>query len=318
MIDGSAPTDERRSAVGAEVDDRQRIRVHGHEVRYRTGGEGPVVLLVHGMAGSSATWLPILGDLGAHVTYVAPDLPGHGRSAKPRSDYSVGAHASFLRDLLVALGHERATVVGQSLGGGIAMQFAYQYPERVERLVLVCAGGLGEEVNAVLRLLALPGVDLALPVFFQPFLRDAAASIGGWFGRVGLQPAPAAVEMWRAYASLVDPETRSAFLHTLRAVIDLRGQRVSAHDKLYLAEDLPTLIVWGGDDPIIPVSHAHAAQEALPGSRLEIIEGVGHFPHVEDPRRFAQVLLRFLDDTEPAHLDAADLTRRLAGEPEAV
>src|SRR5690606_20939997 len=132
---------------------RRTLRLHGHQVAYRTGGEGPVVLLVHGMAGSSSTWLPTLERLEPHVTFVAPDLPGHGRSDKPRSDYSLGAHASFLRDLLVALGHERASVVGQSLGGGIAMQFSYQYPERIERLVLVGAGGLGEEVNTVLRLL---------------------------------------------------------------------------------------------------------------------------------------------------------------------
>jgi pimeloyl-ACP methyl ester carboxylesterase len=296
-------------AVGTH--ERREIRLHGHRVSYRAGGEGPVVLLVHGMAGSSSTWGPVLDLLAPHVTFVAPDLPGHGRSDKPRTDYSLGAHASFLRDLLASLGHERATVVGQSLGGGIAMQFAYQYPERVERLVLVCAGGLGEEVNAILRLLALPGVDLILPLAFQPFLRDAGAAVAGWFGHLGFRPAPATTEMWRAYASLVDGETRAAFLQTLRAVIDLRGQRVSAHDKLYLAQDLPSLIVWGAEDPIIPVSHAHAAQEALPGSRLEVMEGLGHFPHVEDPRRFADVLLGFLGQTEPAHLDAAELAQRL-------
>lgn len=290
---------------------RRTVHLHGHRVDYRTGGEGPVVLLVHGMAGSSATWLPILDRLAPHVTYLAPDLPGHGRSDKPRSDYSLGAHASFLRDLLAALGHDRATVVGQSLGGGIAMQFAYQYPERIERLVLVGAGGLGEEVNAVLRLLALPGVDLAMPLVFQPIFRDAASAIGSLLSRIGMRPAPATTEMWRAYASLVDPSTRTAFLHTLRAVIDLRGQRISAHDKLYLAQDLPTLVVWGEEDPIIPVSHAHAAVESLPGSRLELLDGLGHFPHVEDPDRFADVLLDFVASTEPAHLDPAELARRL-------
>lgn len=292
--------------------ERRTTTIHGHQVTYRTGGSGPVVLLIHGMAGSSSTWVPCLEHLAPHCTYIAPDLPGHGRSAKPRSDYSLGAHASFLRDLLVTLGHERATIIGQSLGGGVALQFAYQFPQRVERLALVGAGGLGEEVTPVLRLLALPGVDLVLPLVFQPWIRDVSRLMGSWTKYIGMEPSIATNEMWRAYASLVDPDTRSAFVHTLRAVVDHRGQRVSAHDKLYLAQDLPTLIVWGSDDPIIPVSHAQAAQEALPGSRVEIMEGLGHFPHSEDPYRFSRILVDFLNSTEPAHLDAADLARRLA------
>lgn len=292
--------------------ERKTTTIHGHEVTYRMGGSGPVVLLIHGMAGSSSTWVPALEHLAPHVTYIAPDLPGHGRSAKPRSDYSPGAHASFLRDLLVTLGYERATIVGQSLGGGIAMQFAYQFPQRVERLALVGAGGLGEEVNPVLRLLALPGVDLLLPFVFQPWIRELTKLFGDWTKYIGMEPSTSTTEMWRAYASLVDPESRAAFVHTLRAVIDHRGQRVSAHDKLYLAQDLPTLIVWGTDDPVIPVSHAQAALESLPGSRVEIMPGVGHFPHSEDPYKFSKILVDFVNTTEPANLDAADLARRLA------
>jgi pimeloyl-ACP methyl ester carboxylesterase len=295
--------------------DRRTITIHGHEVSYRIGGEGPVLLLVHGMAGSSSTWRSVWDDLTASATVIAPDLPGHGRTDKPRGDYSLGAQASFLRDLLVALGHDRATVVGTSLGGGIALQFSYQYPERLERLVLVGAGGLGEEVTPILRLIAVPGTDLVLPALFQPLFRDAARTVGGWFGRIGLKPAAATDEIFRAYASLVDPESRTAFIHTLRSVVDSRGQRVSAHDRLYLASDVPTLIVWGERDPIIPVSHGHAAHEAMPGSRLEIIPGVGHFPQVEDPRRFARVVLDFVGGTEPAHLEDVDLSSRLVGAP---
>ena len=295
--------------------DRRTITIHGHEVSYRIGGEGPVLLLVHGMAGSSSTWRSVWDDLTASATVIAPDLPGHGRTDKPRGDYSLGAQASFLRDLLVALGHDRATVVGTSLGGGIALQFSYQYPERLERLVLVGAGGLGEEVTPILRLIAVPGTDLVLPALFQPLFRDAARTVGGWFGRIGLKPAAATDEIFRAYASLVDPETRTAFIHTLRSVVDSRGQRVSAHDRLYLASDVPTLIVWGERDPIIPVSHGRAAHEAMPGSRLEIIPGVGHFPQVEDPRRFARVVLDFVEGTEPAHLEDVDLSSRLVGAP---
>lgn len=291
---------------------RRTITVHGNEISYRTGGRGPVLLLVHGMAGSSTSWLPVLEDLAPHVTVLAPDLPGHGRSAKPRGDYSLGAQASILRDLLVALGHDRATIVGQSLGGGIAMQLAYQHPERCERLVLVSAGGLGKEVMPLLRALAAPGAEYVLPLGCQPAVRSVVETVAGWAARVGLRPAPAVVEMWRAYTSLIDPETRAAFLHTLRAVVDLEGQRVSAHDRLYLARQMPTLIVWGEDDPIIPVSHAHDAHAAMPGSRLEVMPGLGHFPHCEAPRRFARILLDFIESSEPAAIDHADLAELLA------
>ncbi|MEI2698316.1 MAG: alpha/beta fold hydrolase [Microthrixaceae bacterium] len=292
--------------------DMRTVMVHGHEVAYRTGGSGPVVLLVHGMAGSSDTWRPSIPLLEAHVTYVAPDLPGHGRSDKPRGDYSLGAQASFLRDLLTALGHDRATIVGQSLGGGIALQFAYQYPERCERLVLVCAGGLGQEVNPVLRLLTLPGVDMLLPLAFQPIYRTVVDGFAGVMRRIGLQPTPVALETWRSYCSLIDPETRSAFISTLTAVVDRSGQRVSAHDRLYLASALPTLIVWGDSDPIIPVEHAHDTHQAIPGSQLEILPGAGHYPHCEDPQRFAELLVEFVGSTEAAQLTTAEFARQLA------
>jgi len=295
----------------------ETVRVHGHDIAYRTGGnpDGPVVLLVHGMAGSSSMWKPVLPHLAPHVQYLAPDLPGHGRSDKPRADYSLGAQASVLRDLLATLGHDRVTVVGQSLGGGIALQFCYQYPERCERLALVCAGGLGEEVLPLLRALTLPGVDLLLPLAFQPIYRDVVDTAVSVVSRIGLRPSPTATETWRSYCSLIDPDARRAFLHTLRAVVDHRGQRVSASDKLYLASAVPTLIVWGDADPIIPVSHAHTTHEAIPGSRLEIFEGCGHYPHDEEPERFARVLCDFVDSTEPARVSDDDWARQLASEP---
>ncbi len=296
--------------------ERQTISVHGHQISYRTGGSGPVVLLIHGMAGSSAAWKPILEDLGQHATYVAPDPPGHGYSDKPRADYSLGAQASFLRDLLAALGHGSATVVGTSLGGGIAMQFSYQHPERCERLVLVGAGGLGEEVSPLLRLLAVPGLDLVMPVAFLPFIRTGVEAMTSWFGKFGLAPKPKTNEMWRAYTSLMEPETRKAFNQTLRSVIDLKGQRVSAMDKLYLAADIPTLIIWGDEDPIIPISHAHDAHEMIDGSRLEVMEGCGHFPYAEHPRQFTKLVVDFMNSTTAASIHSADLNRILSEQAE--
>ncbi|MGN6696392.1 MAG: alpha/beta fold hydrolase [Aquihabitans sp.] len=297
--------------------EKRSTTIHGHEVAYRFGGpeisEGaPVLLLIHGMAGSSVTWRDVGPALSRDHTVIAPDLLGHGLSAKPHHDYSLGAFASGLRDLTVALRVERATVVGQSLGGGIAMQFAYQHPERCERLVLVNSGGLGPEVSWILRALTLPGVEYVMPVLFPGFVRDAGDAVRRKLGSFGLR-APHVEEEWRGYASLTDPETRQAFVKTLRAVIDLGGQSVSAHDRLYLAELLPTLIVWGEKDKIIPVSHAHEAHEAMPGSELVVFERSGHFPHVEEPQRFAEVLLDFLDRHDPVVLDPDDWQERLVG-----
>ena len=282
--------------------DLRELTIHDQRVTYRTAGEGPVVLLIHGMAGSATTWKQVMPALSEQFRVVAPDLLGHGRSDKLVGDYSLGAFASTLRDLLVALGHEHATVVGQSLGGGVAMQLAYQYPERCERLVLVGSGGLGREVNRLLQLLTLPGSEAVLKLGCAAPIRNAVATVGGLASRVGLHPAPVVAELWRSYTSLADEATRRAFLRTLRAVIDPRGQAVSAENRLHLAAEMPTLIVWGDADPIIPVEHAHAAHTAIPGSQLEVFEGVGHYPHCEAPERFVAVLTEFIESTVPARI----------------
>jgi pimeloyl-ACP methyl ester carboxylesterase len=279
-----------------------RIRIHDHEVSCVTGGEGPVLVLVHGMAGSASAWKRVLPTLARRFTVVAPDLLGHGSSAKPRSEYSVSGHANVLRDLLAALGHERASLVGQSFGGGVVMQMAYQYPEHCERLVLVSSGGLGREVSALLRALSLPGAEHVFPLFCSRPLRDAGQRVVDWLDRIGLRPSPSAEEAWRSYSSLAERDARRAFFRTLQSVIDAGGQSVSARDRLYLASQVPTLIVWGRDDSLIPVSHAIAAHEAIPGSRLELFDRVGHFPHCEAPERFVEVLLDFIDSTPPARM----------------
>ena len=283
----------------------RRIALHGHPVAFRLAGSGPVILLVHGMAGSSDTWRYALPSLARRFTVLAPDLLGHGRSAKPWGEYSVAAHANVLRDLLAALELERATVVGQSLGGGIAMQLAYQFPERCERLVLVSSGGLGREVSGLLRTLTLPGAEQLFPLVCSPALRDAGARLGTWLGHAFIRPAPVLEEIWRSYAGLADRDARRAFFRTLRSVIDGRGQSVSAIDRLYLAAHVPTLIVWGRRDALIPVEHATAAHEAIAGSRLVIFEDAGHFPHCEAPERFVETLIDFVDATEPSTMAEA-------------
>ena len=267
-------------------------------VAFRRGGRGPVLLLLHGIAGSSETWVPAMRLLQKEFTVLAPDFLGHGQSAKPLGDYSLGNQASAMRDFLRLLGIETATVVGQSFGGGVAMQFAYQFPEFCERLVLVDAGGLGREVNWILRLAALPGAEYAMPVLFPDFARQWGDAVFRFLAERGIRN-PRAAEMWRSYRSLTQPENRRAFVRTMQAVIDPGGQAVSAMDRLYLAARIPTLIVWGDHDRIIPLSHAYIAHEAIPNSRLEVLEGVGHFPHVEEPDQFVRILVNFLRTSEP-------------------
>jgi pimeloyl-ACP methyl ester carboxylesterase len=293
------------------VEDRVRhVSIHGHDMAYRMEGSGPALLLLHGIAGSSRTWRDVVPLLEDRFTVIAPDFMGHGLSEKPVGDYSLGAFASGTRDLLDVLGIDRATVVGQSFGGGVAMQLAYQHPELCERLVLVDSGGLGREVNWMLRFLTLPGSEYLMPLIFPGFVRDwgdsVVRSINGRGIRLGR-----ITEMWSAYASLAEAENRQAFARTIRSVIDPGGQSVSAMDRLYLASSLPTLIIWGDRDGIIPVGHAHAAQQAIPGCRLAVIEGVGHFPQIEAPEQFVAALVDFVGSTEPARLGAADRQRML-------
>lgn len=278
----------------------RRVAIHGHTAAFRIAGEGPVLLLLHGMASSSQTWNQVAPALARRFTVIAPDLLGHGESAKPHCEYSLGAHANFIRDLLATLGHEGATIVGHSFGGGVAMQLAYQYPDRCERLALVGSGGLGREVNGLLRTLTLPGGEQLLPVVCSPKLRDAGDRLAAWLAGCGLRAAPVVEEIWRSYASLAEAATRRAFFRTLRAVIDSDGQSVSAADRLHLTSQVPTLIVWGGCDAIIPVRHAHAAHDAIENSRLEVFEDAGHYPHCEEPERFTEALTDFIESTAPA------------------
>jgi pimeloyl-ACP methyl ester carboxylesterase len=261
------------------------LKLHGHTVSYRFAGAGPVLVLLHGIATSSATWDGVIPLLAEHFAVIAPDLLGHGESAKPIGDYSLGEYASGLRDLLTVLGHRHVTVLGHSLGGGVAMQFTYQFPEMCDRLVLVSSGGLGRELHPLLRLAALPGAEWVLPLLCSPGLRGVVDGAGRLLGRVGL-------------------DARQAFIHTVRTVIDIGGQRATALNRLYLASELPTLIVWGQNDPLIPVKHAYAAHQAIHGSRLEIFPDAGHFPYLDSTTRFVSTLIDFMRSTEPAKLDA--------------
>jgi pimeloyl-ACP methyl ester carboxylesterase len=277
----------------------QHVSIHGHSVGYRRGGTGQKILLIHGLAGSSKTWDDVIPLVTPYADVIAVDLLGHGESAKPTGDYSLGAFASGLRDFLSILGVESVTIVGHSFGGGVAMQLAYQHPHLVDRLVLVGSGGLGREVSWLLRLLTLPGAEYVMPFAFPKPIVDRATDVGRHLGRRNIR-SPKLAEMWRAYSSLAGATNRKAFVRTMRGVIEPTGQTVNASDRLYLAAHVPTMIVWGDQDGMIPVSHAHAAHELIPTSRLEIMAGVGHFPHVEQPEAFADLLVDFVQTTDVA------------------
>jgi pimeloyl-ACP methyl ester carboxylesterase len=286
--------------------DAWQVELHGHPVIYRTAGSGPPVVLIHGMVNSSHHWREVALRLADRYTVIAPDLIGHGDSATPRGDYSLGAHATVIRDLLTAIGVGGATIVGHSLGGGVAMQFFWQFPQRVERLVLVSSGGLGREVSPLLRSAALPGASAALRVVAG---RRSLAALGRVAAALDARGSARGVyvrAVVRALRPLERPGSREAFLQTLRSVIDLQGQHVSAVDRLYLLGPVPTLIVWGERDNTIPVQHGRSAHEAIPHSRFETLPRAAHFPHLEDPEGLADVIRDFLATTEPCRLDDAD------------
>jgi pimeloyl-ACP methyl ester carboxylesterase len=271
------------------------LELHGHRMALTDVGSGPPILLVHGMMSARTTWADQWDRLAADHRVLAPDLFGHGESDKPLGDYSLGAHAASLRDLLDALDVPSATVVGHSLGGGIAMQLAYLFPERVDRLVLVSSGGLGRELNPLLRAATLPGSELVLPVLASGWLHGVGDSALRLWRRVGLPAvSPSSTQAWQSLTSLADADTRRAFLATSRSVIDAGGQTVSARSRLSGLTAREVLLIWGAGDRMIPSSHLEAARAELPHSRVEILPRSGHFPHLDEPDRFAAVLADFV------------------------
>jgi pimeloyl-ACP methyl ester carboxylesterase len=278
----------------------QYVTVHGHRRAYVKTGSGPAVLLLHGMACDHTTWNPVIAKLAEHHTVIAPDLLGHGQSDKPRADYSIAGYANGMRDLLTVLGVDKVTVIGHSLGGGVAMQFAYQFPERTERLVLVAPGGIGPEVTMLIRAVNLPGFHRAVGVLTLPGLRH---TVTGALRAASRLPHPAARDLDEIAAmveALSDPPTRVALRHVVRACIDLRGQIITMVDRAYLTSELPMCVIWGADDPVIPAKHADTVREVAQTARVELVDRAGHFPHKSDPDTFVATVTEFIATTKPA------------------
>jgi len=298
MNDLSRARDSRQPA--SIVNEVQYRTIHGYRRAFIHAGQGPALLLIHGIGDCADTWRGLIPELAHDRTVIAPDLLGHGRSDKPRADYSVAAYANAMRDLLSVIGVDRATVIGHSFGGGVAMQFAYQYPERCERLVLVSTGGVNAGIHPVLRLASAPNADLILPLLQFPGARVAGRCMFKLLELLGTDIGLDADHLLAMFEALPDARTRRAFLRALRSAVDWRGQAITMLDRCYLARFIPTLLVWGARDSVIPSRQARIAHLAMPGSRLEVFERAGHFPHLTEGARFLSLVRDFLATTAPA------------------
>ena len=285
---------------GDEPLEVQYVTIHGHRRAFVKAGSGPAILLLHGMACDHTTWHPLIRKLARHHTVIAPDLLGHGRSDKPRADYSVGGYANGMRDLLTVLGIDRVTVVGHSLGGGVAMQFAYQFPERTERVALIAPGGLGREVTPLIRAVTLPGFHAAMGLVTLPGVRHLVTGSLRRLNRVDHPVVRDLGEIADIVDHMVDPRERTALVHVVRACVDLRGQIITMVDRAYLAREMPLCLIWGEDDQVIPATHAERIKAVVPSVRVTTIPDCGHYPHKDEPELVVRALHRFIRTTEPA------------------
>jgi EmrB/QacA subfamily drug resistance transporter len=301
----------RRRARRAELTgvSRNEMLLHGHRLVYRVAGTGPALLLVHGLFEDALTWRRVIRRLARTHTVIAPDLFGHGESDAPSGIdyYSPSGHAGALRDLLDVLGHDQVTIVGHSLGGGIALSFAYNYPERVHRMALISSGGLGREVHPLLRALSLPGASPALRLLTMRPTLGLLAALARLAKRVRARTA--ARKVWTLQLMLTKAggrERRKALLTTVRAVIGHRGQRASVLDRMHLLRRVPTLVLWGTRDRMIPAHHASAALASNPGAELALLDGTGHLPHLTRADLVAERLSSFINATPACAPGMAD------------
>ncbi|MFE3998629.1 alpha/beta fold hydrolase [Nocardioides sp. YIM B13467] len=297
------------------IEQQSRV-IHGYKRAYRIGGDGSAIMFIHGIGDSSRTWDDVLPMFAENHLVIAPDLLGHGDSDKPRADYSIGGFANGMRDLLSVLDVERVTLVGHSLGGGVAMQLAYQYPQLVERIVLVSNGGSGRGVSTWLRLATLPLAPELLKLLRLPISRIGLSASLGLLRRIDHDLGVDVLDLARIVDALPDPHSRQAFARTLRAVVDWHGQVVTMLDRSYLVEDIPTLMIWGDRDGVVPFRHSGQARLAMPHAMLEVFHGAGHFPFRSDPGRFVMTVEQFIRSTAPATWDQQVWQTRLRNGPE--
>jgi len=280
-----------------KYDDRY-VEVSGKRVRYWMEGEGPAVLLVHGLSNSVEFWQYNLASLAARHRVYALDLLGFGRSDKEIETFSLSYSGSFMAQFMDALEIERASLVGNSTGGVICAQTAVQHPERVERLILVDSAGFGRELSPFLRVWSIPGVGKGVFRVYQRLFPRLKSWVFYNSGSIGDRWLAGAAEVLRS------PGVRENAIKVVRTGVTLRkGQREELFRDLHrlLAEtSVPTLIIWGRNDFVVPLAHAYAAQKLIPNSEVRIIERCGHIPQVERPEEFNRLVLEFLASASPA------------------
>lgn len=269
------------------------VKVGETNTRYWVTGQGSPLLLIHGLGASCDYWRYNIRAFSQGYQVYALDLPGFGRSDKRIDDYSLHFAGEFVAAFLDAQGVDRASLVGNSLGGAVSLQFAVQHPHRLEKLVLVSSGGLGRELPLSFRLLTIP------------LLGESMA--WAWGTRVGTRltlrsivydPQVIKDEFVNEMAELARlPGAKEMLLSVARTGINLRGQNMKLLEPLLRRVpeiEAPTLIIWGAQDPIIPVAHAHIAHQMIRNSRLHIFDRCGHMPQIEKPEEFNRLVLEFL------------------------
>ena len=263
-------------------------------------GSGPPLILLHGLADSHRTWRAVAPRLATRFHVFMLDLPGHGLSARPEAPYTLEWYADTIVKWMDAIGLDRAHVCGHSYGGGVAQWMLLEHRERVDRLALAAAGGLGREVGAALRLAALPGAG---PVIESPLFAAVSKLVMQWGFRSLVGDDDREIE--RLARLNATPNSGLAFRRTVSGCIGIRGQHVQTWQHIHKLDSLPPLaLFWGARDSIIPVSHAHEAARRLGNVTVTVYPECQHSPHLEAAESFAGDLRRFLEDhrREPAYL----------------
>lgn len=269
---------------------RRQLRISNLRVHYLSSGRGPPTVLIHGLGGSCRDWLLNIRALSNHFLVLAPDLVGFGRSDKPRSfpsDPVTSFFPSLLNHFSTRLGLGSVNIVGHSMGGLVALQFALQFPRMVNKLVLVDSAGLGKEVPTLLRLLSIPALPASL---LSPPKTLLKMVLSDTFHNEEIDIDESIEEV---YNYLRSEGAKESFLAVTRSIVGLRGQKIVLSDQL---KDITakTLIIWGDQDKSLPVSHAHRAHRLIIDSELHILPQCGHCPQIEKPNEFNTLVTPFL------------------------